>query len=250
MTTTHVMKLAPPQFAPGPVDGAALTAAFATFYQYVLARMDLRYPGNDFGGLGNPGHVLTSTGTDAPVYMPTGFPTVANDTVVGNVSGGPAQAVGLTQAQLTALVNLVTNALSGAIPAYPNDATKFFNGVGAYAVPAYPVAANPSANVGLTAVDGTAATFMSSDSAPPIDQTIAPTWTGQHNFTPSVGEAIVLNALSLTPAIHLNTQASTGAKTATFTSTNKPGTNNKTSPDTWVWINLDGTAYLMPAFLP
>ena len=53
MTTAHVMKLAPPQFAPGPVDGAALTAAFATFYQYVLARMDLRYPGNDFGGLGN-----------------------------------------------------------------------------------------------------------------------------------------------------------------------------------------------------
>jgi hypothetical protein len=45
-----------------------------------------------------------------------------------------------------------------------------------------PVSANPTAKVGLTAVDGSAATFMTSDSAPPIDQTIAPTWTGAHTF--------------------------------------------------------------------
>lgn len=55
--------------------------------------------------------------------------------------------------------------------------------------------ANPTAKVGLTAVNGTATTFMTSDSAPPIDQTIAPTWTSLHTFTPSVGNAWVVNSL-------------------------------------------------------
>ncbi len=42
--------------------------------------------------------------------------------------------------------------------------------------------ANPTASVGLTAVNGVATTFMRSDAAPPIDQSIAPTWTGIHTF--------------------------------------------------------------------
>lgn len=40
--------------------------------------------------------------------------------------------------------------------------------------------ANPTASVGLTAVNGTATTAMRSDAAPPIDQSITPTWTGNH----------------------------------------------------------------------
>ncbi len=39
---------------------------------------------------------------------------------------------------------------------------------------------DPSASVGLTAVNGSAATAMRSDAAPPIDQAITPTWTGDH----------------------------------------------------------------------
>lgn len=42
--------------------------------------------------------------------------------------------------------------------------------------------ANPTASVGLTAVNGSAATWMRSDGSPPIDQTIAPSWTGLHQF--------------------------------------------------------------------
>lgn len=258
---THVMQVSPPQFAPGPVDGAALTAAFATFYQYVLARMDLRYPQNDFGGLGSAGEVLTSTGVAAPIYMPVGFPSVANDTVIGNVSGGPAPAVGLTQAQLTSLVNLVTSVLSGAIPAYPGDATKFFNGNGAYTVPSYPVAANPSAKVGTTTVNGAASTFMRSDAAPaldlttaynftgglqsggvnvstatganpsasvglstingsaatwmrsdaapPLDQSIVPTWTGLHVFTRTTGTPITINN-SVGDTVSMNSTSASG----------------------------------------
>lgn len=42
--------------------------------------------------------------------------------------------------------------------------------------------ANPSASVGLTTKNGTATTAMRSDGAPALDQSIAPTWTGQHTF--------------------------------------------------------------------
>lgn len=45
-----------------------------------------------------------------------------------------------------------------------------------------PIAANPSASVGTAAVNGSASTFLRSDGAPAIDQTMAPTWTGLHVF--------------------------------------------------------------------
>jgi hypothetical protein len=41
---------------------------------------------------------------------------------------------------------------------------------------------NPSQFIGLTAKNGTATTFMTSDSAPPLDQSINPVWTGTHSF--------------------------------------------------------------------
>ncbi len=43
--------------------------------------------------------------------------------------------------------------------------------------------ANPTASVGLAAVNGSANTFMRSDAAPALSQSIAPTWTGLHTFT-------------------------------------------------------------------
>lgn len=42
--------------------------------------------------------------------------------------------------------------------------------------------ANPTASVGLTAVNGAATTAMRSDAAPALSQSIAPTWTGIHLF--------------------------------------------------------------------
>jgi hypothetical protein len=42
--------------------------------------------------------------------------------------------------------------------------------------------ANPTANVGLAAVNGSATTPMRSDAAPALSQAIAPTWTGNHIF--------------------------------------------------------------------
>ena len=43
--------------------------------------------------------------------------------------------------------------------------------------------ANPSAVVGLTAVNGSASTYLRSDASPALDQTIAPTWSGMHTFS-------------------------------------------------------------------
>lgn len=43
--------------------------------------------------------------------------------------------------------------------------------------------ANPSASIGLSATNGSATTFMRSDAAPALSQSIAPTWTSAHTFT-------------------------------------------------------------------
>lgn len=45
---------------------------------------------------------------------------------------------------------------------------------------------NPSAQVGLAAVNGTALTFMRSDAAPALDQAITPTWTNLHTFNAGI----------------------------------------------------------------
>ncbi len=52
----------------------------------------------------------------------------------------------------------------------------------------YPVVelANPTAEVGLSAVVGTALTAMRSDAAPALDQGISPTWTAAHEFEEDV----------------------------------------------------------------
>jgi hypothetical protein len=42
----------------------------------------------------------------------------------------------------------------------------------------------------------------------------------------------------------------TGTAIASMTASNKPGANNKTSPDTWLKVNLHGTIYYVPAYLP
>src|ERR1700726_47829 len=56
--------------------------------------------------------------------------TIGANTVLGSIAGGIPAA--LTQTQLTSLINVATTSLSGALPAWPNDATKFFGGDGVY----------------------------------------------------------------------------------------------------------------------
>ena len=78
--------------------------------------------------------------------------------------------------------------------------------------------------------------------------------------TPTSGPALSVAAgaagqLTLTVAgngagnasIGINTSATTGTQTATFTATNKPGTAT-TAPTKWLPINLDGTKYYIPCW--
>jgi hypothetical protein len=49
---------------------------------------------------------------------------------------------------------------------------------------------NPTAQVGLAVVNGVANTWMRSDAAPPLDQSIAPTWTGNHIFAANQNQVV------------------------------------------------------------
>jgi len=59
------------------------------------------------------------------------------------------------------------------------------NGSGAkgyYTLPSGVAAANPTAQIGLSTINGTATTFIRSDAAQSLSQGIIPTWTGLHTF--------------------------------------------------------------------
>jgi hypothetical protein len=74
-----------------------------------------------------------------------------------------------------------------------------------------PAAANPTGTAGLAAVNGSAATFMRSDGAPPISQAIAPTWTGVHAFAPAARTSGVASYFTVTPAPDTGLTASTAS---------------------------------------
>jgi hypothetical protein len=75
-------------------------------------------------------------------------------------------------------------------------AGKVLTGNGVTAAPSWETAAvgissaNPTALVGLGTTNGSAGTYMRSDAAPGLSQAIAPTWTGNHTFTPASGNTL------------------------------------------------------------
>jgi hypothetical protein len=58
------------------------------------------------------------------------FPAIGANTVIGSIAGGAPSA--LSSAQITAMINLTTSSLPGALPAWPNNTTTFFRGDGTY----------------------------------------------------------------------------------------------------------------------
>lgn len=70
------------------------------------------------------------------------------------------------------------------------------HGDGSCSAVTVPTAANPTATVGTSAVNGSAATFMRSDAAPAINTTMSPTMTGNWTHSPSAGVPITLNGVA------------------------------------------------------
>ena len=69
--------------------------------------------------------------------------------------------------------------------------------------------ANPTALIGLTAINGTATTALRSDAAQALDQAIIPTWTGSHIWAKGVGSGTVTPSMTVTSAAHTPLTAST-----------------------------------------
>jgi hypothetical protein len=66
---------------------------------------------------------------------------------------------------------------------------------------------------------------------------------------PSSGQALAMTGIAAgTAALTVNTSATTGTKTASMAATNKPGTNNQTTPSTWLPVICDGTTYYAPLY--
>lgn len=95
-----------------------------------------------------------------------------------------------------------------------------------------PVGANPTAKVGTAIVNGSAATFMRSDAAPPVDLTFTPTWTGLHTFNNgiTIGGALTQStgAVSMTPTGASSISVSGGTLNLDSSSTVQVGTANAT----------------------
>lgn len=117
--------------------------------------------------------------------------TTLGDVIYGGASGAGTRLAGNTTTTNKFLTQVGNGTISAA-PAWntiqPSDLPGAFSGF-----------ANPSASIGLTAVNGAATTAMRSDAAPALSQAIAPTWTGLHTFTRGQSGAVVtpLPAISL-----------------------------------------------------
>lgn len=104
--------------------------------------------------------------------------------------------------------------------------TTFFREDGTFAVPAYPVGANPSGTIGLTAVNGSAATFLRSDGSPALSLGIEPTWTGAHTFS----SGLTTTTMAASGAVSGSTATFSGALTCTTcTPSGAFGCNGKTA---------------------
>lgn len=149
---------------------------FRSFITNYLQNADIRNAVTPSGG----GVSVSSTNFTQPATL--ALSAIPNNTAFGNVSGHTAPPIALTPTQLTTLVNVFSTSASGAVPRSPGGPNNFLNADANWVTVNGVITAPPSALVGLTPVVGTAMTVMTSDSAPALDQNIAPTWTGNHTF--------------------------------------------------------------------
>jgi hypothetical protein len=109
--------------------------------------------------------------------------------------------------------------------------------------------ANPTASVGLAAVNGVSTTAMRSDAAPPLSQAIAPTWTGIHTHAAATRGKLVSHATGANQALDLATTncfyETLGDNTA-FTFTNPPAAGREMTFT--IYLLQDGAGNRVPTW--
>lgn len=130
---------------------------------------------NVTGSISAQNLTLSWTGTLAVARGGIGVGTLASNGVLYGNGTGAVQALAVNA---TATNKFLTQSSSSA-PSWATivagDLPGSFSGF-----------ANPTASVGLAAVNGSATTAMRSDGAPALSQAIVPTWTGAHTFSGNV----------------------------------------------------------------
>lgn len=106
---------------------------------------------------------------------------IAANSIQGNNTGSSATPLALTVAQTKTLLAIANTDVSGLGTLSTQNGT--FSGTSSGTNTGDISAANPTASVGLSAVNGSASTFMRSDGAPALSVGIVPTWTGIHTWS-------------------------------------------------------------------
>lgn len=183
--------------------------------------------------------ITYSNGTGFAAAIAANFPTL-NQTTTGTaagVTGGLINQI-LVQSGASATTFLAAPTTSGTALEWNGSAFVWVTPSGTGCA-----GANPTAAVGLTAVNGSASSCIRSDGAPALSQAIAPTWTGNHIFTPSSGVAIAANVSGANTAGVFVSNSTAGGVEYTLC-----GTSNTSGARCWVErVGSTGTFTLQAA---
>lgn len=123
---------------------------------------------------------------------------IPSHTVLGNVTASTANPVAITQAQLTALVNLATASLSGAMPVLSGNAQQFLDGIGGWAALVNSITGTAN-QVIASASTGTVTLSLPQS----INSGAAPTFAGT-NFTGIPNAAFTNSQVTVTAGTNLS----------------------------------------------